>query len=128
VKLVKSVVVIGSTFDTTYSPGSEKSVGPNGLQNLMSYALGGTGPGSTPAQQVMSSDSNGLTLTANIRNDDLSLTVVGQWSYSLEGPWYNVTLTPTGSTSAVPNTTTKSFTQRVDPYHPRKFLRIQVTK
>jgi hypothetical protein len=128
VKLVKSVVVIGSTFDTTYSPGSENSVGPNGLQNLMSYALGGTGPGSSPAQQVMSSDSNGLTLTANIRNNDSSLTVEGQWSYSLEGPWYNVPLTPTGSTSAVPNTTTKSFTQPVDPNRPSKFLRFKVTK
>jgi hypothetical protein len=143
VKLVKTVVVIGSTFDTTYPLGSEDTVGPNGLKNLMNYAFGGTGQSSSPALPVLSIDTNvltgeanGLTLTANIRNDDSSLNfqgieggkVVGQWAYSLEGPWTNVQLTPTGSTSAVPNTTTKSFTQPVDPSQPRMFLRIEVTK
>ena len=131
VKLVKS----GSTFGSIYPSGSEETVGSNGLQNLMSYALGGTGPSSSPALPVLSIDTNvltgeanGLTLTANIRNDDSSLTVVGQWAYNLEGPWTDVQLTPTDSTSAVPNTTTKSFTQLVDPSQPRKFLRIQVSK
>jgi hypothetical protein len=90
----------------------------------------------------LTSDAYGLTLTANIRNDDSSLNVqgiegvieggkvVGQWAYSLEGPWNDVQLTPTGSTSAVLNTTTKSFTQPVDldPNQPTKFLRIKVTK
>jgi len=137
VKLVKTVVVTGSTFDTTYVAGTEQEVGPNGLRNLMNYALGGTGSSSSPALPVLTSDGSGLTLTANIRNDDSSLNfqgivggkVVGQWAYNLEGPWTNVQLTPTvGSTSAVPNTTTKSFTQSVDPSQPRKFLRIQVTK
>jgi len=137
VKLVKTVVVTGSTFDTTYVAGTEQEVGPNGLRNLMNYALGGTGSSSSPALPVLTSDGNALTLTANIRNDDSSLNfqgivggkVVGQWAYNLEGPWTNIQLTPTvGSTSAVPNTTTKSFTQSVDPSQPRKFLRIQVTK
>jgi hypothetical protein len=129
VKLVKSVVVIGSSFDTTYPPGSENSVGPNGLKNLMNYALGGAGPSSSPALPVLTSDVDGLTLTANIRNDDNSgLNVVGQYAYSLEGPWNDVTLMPTGSTSAVPNTTIKRFTQPVDPDQPRKFLRFKVTK
>jgi autotransporter-associated beta strand protein len=129
VKLVKSVVLVGSSFDTTYSPGSENTDGPNGLKNLMNYAFGGTGPSSSPALPVLTSDANGLTLTANIRNDDNSgLNVVGQYAYSLEGPWHDVTLTPTGSTSAVPNTTTKRFTQSVDPDQPRKFLRFKVTK
>ena len=142
VKLVKSVVVIGSTFDTNYPPGTEEATGPNGLKNLLNYALGGTGLNSSPALPVLTSDAYGLTLTANIRNDDSSLNVqgiegvieggkvVGQWAYSLEGPWNDVQLTPTGSTSAVLNTTTKSFTQPVDldPNRPTKFLRIKVTK
>jgi autotransporter-associated beta strand protein len=128
VKLVKSVVVVGSSFDTTYPLGTENTPGPNGLKNLMNYAFGGTGPSSSPALPVLTSDANGLTLTANIRNDDNSgLNVVGQYAYSLEGPWYDVTLTPTGSTSAVPNTTIKSFTQPVDPSQPRQFLRFKVT-
>jgi len=129
VKLVQSAVVVGSTFDTTYPPGSENIVGPNGLKNLMNYALGGTGSSSSPALPVMSSDSNGLTLTANIRNDDTGLNVVGQYAYSLDGTWYDVTLSPVvGATSAVPNTTVKSFTQAVDANQPRKFLRLKVTK
>ncbi|NBQ55756.1 MAG: hypothetical protein EBU36_03745 [Verrucomicrobia bacterium] len=129
VKLVKSAVV-GSTFDTTYPPGSENTIGPNGLKNLMNYALGGTGSSSVTALPVLSSDVNGLTLTANIRNDDTGgLSVVGQYAYSLDGTWYDVTLSSVvGATSTVPNTTVKSFTQAVDPNQPRKFLRLKVTK
>ena len=126
VKLVKSVT--GSTYETYYASGSEAQLGSNGLPNLMSYALGGTGASSSPALPVLTSDANSITLTANIRNDDSRLNVVGQWAYSLEGPWNDVTLTPTGSTSAIPNTTTKRFTQPVDPDQPRKFLRFKVTK
>jgi autotransporter-associated beta strand protein len=130
VKLVKSVVVIGSTFDTTYAQGSENSVGSNGLKNLMNYALGGTGPSSSPILPVLTIDANGLTLTANIRNDDNSgLAVVGQYAYSLEGPWTDVPLAGvTGATSSVNNTTVKSFNQGVETDKPRKFLRLKVTK
>ena len=132
VKLVKTVVVTGSTFDTTYPVGSEEVVGPNGLKNLMNYALGGTALNPSPELPVLTIDENGLTLTANIRNDDSNLNlpekVVGQWAISLEGPWTDVPLTPTGSASAVPNTTTKSFTQSVESSQPRKFLRFRVTK
>jgi autotransporter-associated beta strand protein len=132
VKLVKTVVVIGSTFDTTYPVGSEETVGPNGLKNLMNYALGGTALNPSPELPVLTIDANGLTLTANIRNDDSNLNlpekVVGQWAISLEGPWTDVPLTPTGSASAVPNTTTKSFTQSVESSQPRKFLRFKVSK
>jgi len=129
VKLVKTVVPTGPTFDTTYPLGSENTVGPNGLKNLMNYALGGTGSSSSPALPVLSSDSNGLTLTANIRNDDTGLNVVGQYAYSLDGTWYDVTLSPVaGATSAVPNTTVKSFTQAVEADKPRKFFRFKVTK
>ena len=132
VKLVKTVVVTGSTFDTTYPVGSEEVVGPNGLKNLMNYALGGTALNPSPELPVLTIDENGLTLTANIRNDDSNLNlpekVVGQWAISLEGPWTDVPLTATGSASAVPNTTTKSFTQSVESSQPRKFLRFRVTK
>jgi autotransporter-associated beta strand protein len=136
VKLVKTVVVIGSTFDTTYPPGSENSVGPNGLKNLMNYALGGAGPSSSPALPVLSIDTNvltgeanGLTLTANIRNDDSSLTVVGQYAYSLEGPWYDVTpLNATGAPSTMDKTTVRSFSRAFDENQPRQFLRFQVSK
>jgi hypothetical protein len=120
----------GSTYTGVgYAAGSENVIAANGLSNLMNYALGGTGSSSSPALPVMSSDANGLTLMANIRNDDTGLNVVGQYAYSLDGTWYDVTLSPVvGATSAVPNTTVKSFTQAVEVDKPRKFLRLKVTK
>ena len=123
------VTTSGSTFDSLYTPGTENNLGSNGLQNLMNYALGGTGPSSSPAVPVLTSDTNGLTLTANIRNDDTALNVVGQYAYSLDGTWYDVTLSPVeGATSAVSNTTVKSFTQALETDKPRKFLRLKATK
>jgi len=127
----------GSTFTGLgYSAGSENDLGANGLKNLMNYALGGTGPSSTPAAPVFSISGTTLTLTGNIRNDDSSLNfqgivggkVVGQWAYDLNGPWTNVDLTDTGASSTVANTTVKSFTQEVESGQPRKFMRFQVSK
>jgi autotransporter-associated beta strand protein len=133
VKLVKTVVPTGSTFDTTYTPGSEEAVGPNGLKNLMNYALGGTGSTSSPALPVLTSDANGVTLTANIRNNDSSLNmpekVVGQWARSLEGTWTDLPLTDVlGASSGVDNTTVKSISVPIEAGEPRKFLRIKVSK
>ncbi|NBS84096.1 MAG: hypothetical protein EBS59_05295 [Verrucomicrobia bacterium] len=118
---LKLVIVgtAGSTFTGLgYSAGSENDLGANGLKNLMNYALGGTGPSSTPAA-----------LTGNIRNDDNSLTVIGQYSYDLNGPWTDVVnLATPVATSTVANTTVKSFTQEVESGRPRKFMRFQVSK
>jgi len=121
----------GSTFTGLgYSAGSENDLGANGLRNLMNYALGGTGPSSTPAAPVFSISGTILTLTGNIRNDDNSLTVIGQYAYDLNGPWTDVVnLEPTtGATSTVANTTVKSFTQEVESGQPRKFMRFKVSK
>jgi fibronectin-binding autotransporter adhesin len=130
VKLVKTVVPTGSTFDTTYAAGTEQEVGSNGLTKLMNYSLGGTGPTSSPALPVLTSDANGLTLTANIRNDDASgLNVIGQYAYSLEGPWIDVTpLNPTGATSSVDKTTVRGFSRPFEENQPRVFMRFQTTK
>jgi autotransporter-associated beta strand protein len=115
------------TFASTYPVGSENIVGPNGLPNLMSYALGGTGTGSSPALPVLTFDGTTLTLTANIRNDGEGVGVVGQYAYSLDGPWNDVVLNGTGTTSTVPNTTLKAFSQNIEPGQPRKFLRFKAT-
>jgi autotransporter-associated beta strand protein len=136
---LKLVIVgtAGSTFTGLgYIAGSENELGANGLKNLMNYALGGTGPTSTPAAPVFSISGTTLTLTGNIRNDDSSLNfqgivggkVVGQWAYDLNGPWTNVDLTDTGASSTVANTTVKSFTQTIESGQPRKFMRFQVSK
>ena len=125
--IVTSSAPVGPTFASTYPSGSENTVGSNGLQNLMSYALGGTGPGSTPALPVLTSDGTKLTLTANIRNDGQGVGVVGQYAYSLDGPWNDVPLTPTGATSTVANTTVKAFSQAIETGQPRKFLRFKAT-
>jgi hypothetical protein len=115
-----------SDYSSLYGTGSEETLGVNGLKNLMNYALGGTGPDSSPVLPVLTSDASSLTLTANIRD---GVTVVGQYAYSLDGQWFNKTLLPVqGATSAVPGTTVKSFTQAVNVNEPRMFLRLQVTK
>jgi autotransporter-associated beta strand protein len=136
---LKLVIVgtAGSTFTGLgYIAGSENELGANGLKNLMNYALGGTGPSSTPAAPVFSISGTTLTLTGNIRNDDTSLNfqgivggkVVGQWAYDLNGPWTNVDLTDTGASSTVANTTVKSFSQTVESGRPKKFMRFQVSQ
>jgi autotransporter-associated beta strand protein len=113
------------TFNSLYTPGSENELGSNGLQNLMNYALGGTGANSTPTLPVLTSDANSLTLTATIRNSGQGVSVVGQYAYDLAGPWTDVALTPTGVSSSVANTTVKSFSQAVESNKPRKFLRLK---
>jgi len=122
------IVSSGPTFGTTYPVGSEDFIGPNGLKNLMSYALGGTGPSSTPALPVLTSDGTRLTLTANIRMDGQGVRVVGEYAYSLDGPWNPVDLTATGAPSTVPNTTVKAFFQDIESGQPKKFLRLRATQ
>ena len=92
-------------------------------QLLMNYALGGTGPLSSPALPVLTVDANGLTLTATVRNDDPSLRFYGQWTTDLSGTtdsWedHTVELTPPDL----------SFSQGVEIDKPRKFMRLKVTK
>jgi len=78
---------------------------------------------------VFSISGTTLTLTGNIRNDDNSLTVIGQYAYDLNGPWTDVVnLEPTGAISTVANTTVKSFIQTVEIGQPRKFMRFKVSK
>ena len=120
-------LVTGSTFASLYPAGSEATVGINGIKNLMNYALGGRGESSTPALPALTTGVDGLTLTANIRSDDTTLSVKGQYATDLSGPWTDVTL-PEGTTSSVANTKIKSFTIAIDPAQPKKFLRFTVTK
>jgi len=124
---VTGELVTGSTFASLYPAGSEATVGINGIKNLMNYALGGTGESSTPALPALTMGVDGLTLTANIRSDDTTLSVKGQYATDLSGPWTDVTL-PEGTTSSVANTKIKSFTIAIDPAQPKKFLRFTVTK
>jgi len=121
-------LVTGSTFASLYPANSEATLGSNGLSNLMNYALGGVGESSIPALPQLTVGANGLTLTGNVRTDDTGLTIQGETATSLSGPWTPVQLTLTGATSAVDNTTVKSFTVPIDPAEPKKFLRFHVTK
>jgi autotransporter-associated beta strand protein len=125
---VTGELVTGSTFASLYPANSEATLGSNGLSNLMNYALGGVGESSIPALPQLTVGVNGLTLTGNVRTDDTGLTIRGETATSLSGPWTPVELTLTGATSAVDNTTVKSFTVPIDPAEPKKFLRFHVTK
>jgi autotransporter-associated beta strand protein len=114
------------TFEGTYAGINPLAINPaNGLSYLMNYALGGTGPSSSPALPVLTSNASSLTLTANIRNSGQGVVVIGQYAYDLAGQWYDVVLTPTGASSSVENTTVKSFSQAVESGRPRKFLRLK---
>ena len=127
--IVTSATPTGPTFEGAY--GSDPlAINPaNGLSYLMNYALGGTGPSSTPALPVLTSDGTSLTLTANIREDGQGVGVVGEYAYSLNGPWIEVVLTPTSTPSTVPNTTVKAFSQAIEsePGKSKKFLRLRAT-
>jgi len=117
----------GPTFRTTYPEGSENTIGPNGLKNLMNYALGGTGPSSTPALPVLTSDATSITLTANIRNSGQGVNVVGQYAYDLAGPWLEDKVSTTTGGSIVANTKETRFSIQVESGQPRKFLRLKAS-
>jgi autotransporter-associated beta strand protein len=128
--IVTSTEPTGPTFESAYPTISDPSeINPaNGLSYLMNYALGGTGPSSTPALPVLTSDGTSLTLTANIRKSGQGVrNVVGEYAYDLAGQWYEVVLTPTEA-STVENTTVQFFTQPVESDKPKKFLRLKATK
>jgi autotransporter-associated beta strand protein len=122
--LVVQVTSSDPTFEDTYPSIDPLAVNPaNGLTYLMNYALGGTGPNSTPALPVLTVDGNGLTLTATVRNDDPRLRFYGQWTTDLSGTtdsWedHTVELTPPDL----------SFSQDVETNKPRKFMRLKVTR
>ena len=120
--IVTSNAPVGPTFAFTYPSGSENTVDSNGLQNLMNYALGGTGPGSNPDLPVLTVNGSNLTLTATVRNNDPSLRFYGQWTTDLSGTtdrWedHTVELTPPDL----------SFSQGVESDKPRKFMRFKAT-
>jgi autotransporter-associated beta strand protein len=123
--IVNSNAPVGPTFASTYPSGSENTVDSNGLQNLMNYALGGTGPGSNPALPVLTSDASSLTLTANIRNSGQGVSVVGQYAYDLVGPWLEDKVSTTTGGSIVENTKETRFSIQLEPGQPRKFLRLK---
>ena len=120
--IVTSNAPVGPTFAFTYPSGSENTVDSNGLQNLMNYALGGTGPGSNPDLPVLTVNGSNLTLTATVRSNDPSLRFYGQWTTDLSGTtdrWedHTVELTPPDL----------SFSQGVESDKPRKFMRFKAT-
>jgi hypothetical protein len=118
----------GPTFEDAYGGIDPLAINPaNGLAYLMNYALGGTGPTSTPALPVLTVNGSGLTLTATVRSDDTSLRFYGQWTTDLSGTtdrWedHEVELTPELTT---PNL---SFFQSVESNKPKKFMRLKVTR
>jgi autotransporter-associated beta strand protein len=85
--LTFSVPSSGSTYTGLgYLAGSENVLAANGLSNLMNYALGQNGPSAAfPAGPALSTDSNGMTLSATGRKDDTSLKFYVQWTTDLSG-------------------------------------------
>jgi hypothetical protein len=114
----------GPTFEGAYPGIDPLAINPaNGLAYLMNYALGGTGPTSTPDLPVLTVNGSDLRLTATVRNDDPSLRFYGQWTTDLSGAtdrWedHEVPLTPPDL----------SFFQSVESNKPKKFMRLKVTK
>ena len=113
----------GSTYTGVgYNAGSENVVAANGLSNLMNYALGQNGPSAAfPAAPVLSTDSNGMTLTAQGRTDDTSLRFYVQWTTDLSGVNDNWDL---HSTEVLPPNLTGTIPYGAD----RKFIRLKVVR
>jgi autotransporter-associated beta strand protein len=127
--IVTSAEPTSPTFESVYTGSINPSaINPaNGLAYLMNYALGGTGPSSTPALPVLTSNGTSLTLTANIRKSGQGVNVVGQYAYDLAGPWNDVALAPAGATTTVTDVTVQSFTRDVESGRPKIFMRLKAT-
>jgi hypothetical protein len=127
--IVTSAEPTSPTFESVYTGNINPSaINPaNGLAYLMNYALGGTGPSSTPALPVLTSDGTSLTLTANIRNSGQGVDVVGQYAYDLAGPWLEDKVSTTPGGSIVENTKETRFSVQVESGRPKKFMRLKAT-
>ncbi len=118
----------------------------DGLVNLLEYALGGNPTVATPAPLPQVSVLGGklaLTFTRTLANTDITLTVQG--ADSPAGPWTDlaasvngtatavlpggvgVTVTETG-TGATRSVEVRDLYLTSDPLHPKRFLRVEVTK
>jgi autotransporter-associated beta strand protein len=115
------------------------------LVNLSEYALGGnpTVAAQTPLPQVsVLGGKLALTFTRTVANTDITITVQG--TDNLAGPWTDlaasvngaamasllgggVTITETG-TGATRSVEIRDLYLTTDPVHPRRFMRVQVTK
>jgi autotransporter-associated beta strand protein len=113
----------GSTYTSVgFRAGTEYETAENGLSNLMNYALGQNGPNAPlPAKPVLSTDSNGMTLTATARTDDSSLKFYVEWTTDLSGV--------TDSWDAHSNRVfPPNLTGTITYGQQSKFLRIKVSK
>ncbi len=116
----------------------------DGLVNLLEYALGGNPNVPAPTPLPLAGVLGGrlaLTFTRTLANTDITLTVQG--ADSPAGPWASlaasvsgaataplgvaVTITETGS-GATRSVEVRDLYLTSDPAHPRRFLKVQVTK
>ncbi len=130
--------------NTNNSAISGDSVDGDGLMNLLEYALGGNPQLASIAPLPKASVASGklaLTFTRTVANTDLTLTV--QASGSLSGPWTDlarssaggsfaalvggVAITESGA-GATRNVEVRDPFLMNDPAHPRRFLRLSVTR
>jgi len=119
----------GPTFEDAYRGIDPLAINPaNGLAYLMNYALGGTGPSSTPALPVLTSDGTSLTLTANIRDTGQGVNVVAEYTYDLAGEWRTDQVSITPGETVVANTKLTSFSIQVESGRPKKFMRLKAIK
>jgi hypothetical protein len=116
----------------------------DGLINLLEYALSGNPQLASTAPLPKASVASGrlaLTFTRTVANTDLTLTV--QAGGSLSGPWTNLARSSAGApftalvggvgitesgTGATRNVEVRDPHLITDPAHPRRFLRLSVTR
>ena len=107
-------------------------MGSDGLAYLVKYAMGGTSTNDTVTLPTVSQNGTSLTMTAIVRTNDSSLSIVGQSLVDLAGTWSNLSSNPYGTAS--PNTNNvpagcqrREFTVNGGT-NPKQFLRLKVTQ
>ena len=109
-------------------PANPAFPGVDGLSALEKYAYGATGPNDTVQVPTSAAVGGNLLLTAVIRTNDPSLTVVGQTSIDLVN-WSDLTVNPVG-VAAADQTNLPAGTERreftLPGGDPKRFLKLQI--
>jgi hypothetical protein len=138
------VANFGANTNNSAISGDSADGDRDGLINLLEYALGGNPQLASVAPLPKASVASGrlaLTFTRTVANTDLTLTV--QAGGSLGGPWTNLARSSAGGmftalvggvgitesgTGATRNVEVRDPHLITDPAHPRRFLRLSVTR
>ena len=119
----------GPTFANAFGGASATDLGPDGMANLLRYALGANSSSGSVVKPVTTLDANNLSITAIVRINDPKVTVVGESATDLAS--WNTTTIP-GVADANQDGAIAGETQKQTFSVPRgaskTFLRLKATQ